>query len=524
MNTSVIDKSVTAGDYEKGAKRPFLLGWYAPNGIVGNNRMLPDPGTYWTPDRDKALAATVHYESFWSASIYTAISRIASKEWRVRGPESSQRAARELLMEGVGRGGWGGFLSRHLRDYLLADNGAFIEIVRASNARGSRVVGLAHLPSSRCFRTRDPERPVIYRDLKGREHTLRDYQVISIADMPLPDDATGGLGLCAASRAYEAIYRTWIITQYITEKISGQRPLSLNFVSNVSEEQTQMAIETAKNARASEGMALYMGSVVIPSIDPSQGVTMETIELASLPDGFDSEKEYRRAALIYANAIGLDPQDLDPQLLASRALGTGAQARVIDDKASGKGIAAWENAFAHAINEHVVPGRVVFGFEENDYRDNLQKIAVDSQQLAQITALGTSGLITLEQAMQLAIDKSLIPASFAATPDLTEDGESGSNQKPAAPQKAKPTQGTPFPGSPQDQAVQAQMAAEQQMQMMQEEAKLKPPPASKNPAARSQTSERGLGTRDKPSPKTAKMYGGYAVLEETPESIQFSGD
>lgn len=522
MNTSVIRRSVTAGDYDTSGKKPFLLGWNAPGGLVGNGRMLPTPGTYWSHDRDATLAATVHYESFWSSAIYTAVSRIASKEWKVRGPESSQRSARELLMEGVGRGGWTGFLSRHLRDYLLTDNGSFIEIVRASDARGSRIVGLAHLPSARCMRTRDPQRPVVYRDRNGREHTLRDWQVISISDMPLPDDTFGGLGLCAASRAYEAIYRTWIISQYITEKVSGQRPLSIEFVSNVSEEQVQMSIDTAKTSRAADGLAYYMGAVIVPTIDPSQGVTKETINLASLPDGFDSEKEYRRAALIYANAIGLDPQDLDPQLLASRALGTGAQARVIDDKASGKGIAAWENAFAHALNEQVVPGRVVFGFEENDYRDNLQKISVDSQQLALIQALGTAGMITFEQGQQLAIDKSLIPASFATTPDLTEDGESGSNQKPQPKQDANKPQGTPFPGSPQDQAFQAAMAAEQQMQADLALAKAKPAP--KNPASVSQTSERGLGTRDKPSPKSAKEYMGWEVLAETPESIQFSGD
>lgn len=522
MNTSVYKRSVTAGDYDSTGKKPFLLGWHVPGGIVGNGRMSPDPGPYWSPDRDLTLASTVHYESFWSSAIFTAVSRIASKEWKVRGPDNSQKAARELLMDGTGRGGWTGFLSRHLRDYLLTDNGAFIEIVRASNARGSRIVGLAHLPSSRCMRTRDPERPVIYRDRQGREHTLRDWQVISIADMPLPDDTYGGLGLCAASRAYEAIYRTWIISQYITEKVSGQRPLSIEFVSNVSEEQVQMSIDTAKTSRAAEGLAYYMGAVIVPTIDPSQGVTKETINLASLPDGFDAEKEYRRAALIYANAIGLDPQDLDPQLLASRALGTGAQARVIDDKASGKGIAAWENAFAHALNENVVPGRTVFSFEENDYRDNLQKIAVDSQKLALIQALGTAGMITFEQGQQMAIDTSLIPASFATTPDLTEDGESGSNQKPAPKQEAKKPQGTPFPGSPQDQAFQAAMAAEQQAEADMALAKTKPAP--KNPTTRSQTSERGLGTRDKPSPKTAKMFGGWEVIEETPESIQFSGE
>lgn len=518
MNTSVLKKSVTAGDYDTKGRKPFLLGTYGGD-LVGNHQMLPNPGTYWSHERDRNLSATVTYESFWSSAIYTAISRIASKEWKVKGPESSQRATREMLMDSVGRGGWGQFLSRHLRDYLLSDNGAFIEIIRAAPSRGAKIVGLAHLPSSRCYRTNDPERPVLYRGRDGKEHWLRDWQVISISDMPQADDALGGLGLCAASRAYEAIYRTWIISQYITEKVGGKRPLSLEFVSNISEEQVEASIETAKNTRAAEGMAHYMGSVIIPGLDPAQGITKETVDLASLPDGFDSEKEYRRAALIYANAIGLDPQDLDPQLLASRALGTGAQARVIDDKASGKGIAAWENAFVQAINQYVVPGRVTFSFEENDYRDNLQKIAVDSQQLALIKELGLSGLVTFEQGQQMAIDKSLIPASFASTPDLTSDGESGSGQKPMPKQMPTRPQGTPFPGSPQDQAFQAAMAAEQQAQTDMALQKAKP---QKNPTAKSQTSERGMGTRDKPSPKSAKEYKGYEVLAETPESEMFS--
>lgn len=521
MNTAVLQKSVTAGDYDRKSRKPFLLGSYGQDS-VGNYAMLPHPGKYWSHERDKHLYATPHYESFWSASIYTAISRVASKEWRVRGPESSQRHARELLLEGVGRGGWAGFLSRHLRDFLLTDNGAFVEIIRASSARGSRIVGLAHLPSSRCFRTNDPERPVLYRARDGREHWLKDWQVIAVSDMPQSDDMYGGLGLCSASRAYDAIYRSWVISQYLTEKVSGNRPLSLEFVSNISDEQVAASIATARDARRAEGYTQFMGSVIIPGLDPSQAITKETVDLASLPDGFDAEKEYRRSALIYANAIGLDPQDLDPQLLASRALGTGAQARVIDDKASGKGIAAWENAFVQALNEYVVPGRVTFSFEENDYRDSLQKIAVDSQQLALIDALGKSGLITFEQGQQMAIDKSLIPASFASTPDLTEEGESGSAQKPLPRQKPVTTPGTPYPGSPEDQAIQGAMAAEAQAAHEAELAKAQPKPApGKNPTSRSQTSERGFGTRDRPSPKSAKEYAGWEVLEDLTPTLTY---
>ena len=52
--------------------------------------------------------------------------------------------------------GWVPFLNMHLRDYLLTDNGAFVEVVRASAASGSRIIGPAHLDSARCTRTADP--------------------------------------------------------------------------------------------------------------------------------------------------------------------------------------------------------------------------------------------------------------------------------------------------------------------------------------------------------------------------------
>jgi hypothetical protein len=125
---------------------------------------------------------------------------------------------------------WTTFLYQHLRDFLTTDNGAFIEIVRATRAAGSRIIGLMHLDSLRCQRTGDPDIPVIYTDRKGREHEMKYHQVMLFADMPDPGATYFGVGYCAASRAYKSIYRMSAIERYGSEKVSGRRPLAIHFV------------------------------------------------------------------------------------------------------------------------------------------------------------------------------------------------------------------------------------------------------------------------------------------------------
>ena len=88
----------------------------------------------------------------------------------------------------------------HLRDYLLTDNGAFVEVVRASAASGSRIIGLAHLDSARCTRTADPDVPILYRDRLGKIHEMRWWQVLTF--LPIcPTRARPGMAWACARPA-----------------------------------------------------------------------------------------------------------------------------------------------------------------------------------------------------------------------------------------------------------------------------------------------------------------------------------
>jgi hypothetical protein len=141
-----------------------------------------------------------------------------------------------------------------------------------------------------------------------------------------------------------------------------------------------------------------------------------TIPLAELPDRFQRKEEVDLALLTYANNIGLDPQELQP--LSGQGLGTGTQSEILDDKASGKGLAAWQQQWTHQLNEKVLDDYTTFIFIERDYRDMKLEADVKSARATSIKTLIDSAIITPEQGAQIMADWGEIPREFVPE-DLT---------------------------------------------------------------------------------------------------------
>jgi 2'-5' RNA ligase len=428
----LIKKSVTRDDFIPVSQGGGVIHMTIPlwgAGMTGKNILLPPiPPAYWTPGRDAVLRSTVHNEALWAGAIGIAITKKASQAFEVDStiPLRARRMQDILLQADGRRVGWVGFLSKHLRDYLTTDNGCFIEIVRATSSAGSRIVGLRHLDSLRCVRTGDPDIPVIYRDRKGSYHELKDYQVIGLSDMPDPGDTFYGVGMCAASRAYAAIYKLAAIEWYLREKVSGQHPLAIYIVNGILEKQLQGAVTVAKEDELAKGVAAYMGAVILGVPSETQA-NVAVIPLAELPDRFERKEEFDIAVLTYANAIGLDPQDLQP--LTGQSLGSGAQSQVLDDKTKGKGLAMWSQDFTHALNEYVLDEMTTFQFVENDYRDNI-RIAEVSKKRAEVSEIRVkAGITTPEQEKQVLVDQNELPKEFL-TSDMTPGETLDDTEKP----------------------------------------------------------------------------------------------
>lgn len=414
LDPEVLNKSVTKDDYNKDAGRSgSIMHFWMPSGQGGLTSLPPVAPGWWSPARDDVLRATVLYESMWASAIYIAITKIAALTWNVKGDVPLQvRRAQDLLLHCNEGQGWVKFIQKHLRDFLLTDNGAFMEIVRSSGAPGARIIGLVHLDSRRCRRTGDPRIPVIYRDRLGREHYMRDHQVLEMADLPDPSDTYYGVGLCAASRAYRAIYKLAALETYVSEKISGRRPLAIYLTNNISDQQLKDAVGLAENQANAEGHTAYMGAIVMTNIDPSVTPAVAKIDLAGLPDGFVAAEERLHALLTYSDSIGIDPQEIDPKLIASRSQSSGSQSRVIDDKSSSRGLISYRQNLSYFMNWEVLPDRVWFYFRERDFRDQKQRADVDSTLIDNATKMVAGGFLEDIEGRQYLVDQEVLEQEY----------------------------------------------------------------------------------------------------------------
>lgn len=426
LDTDALRRSVTADDYTKDPRASVnLFQFVYPGAYPGYTELSP----WWSRNRDFQLRQTVHREAMWASAVFKAITKRAALGFDITDEQKSDirvRRAQELyLLADLGKG-WVYFLQRHLRDFLLTDNGAFVEIVRSGSVRGSRIIGLVHLDSCRCTRTQDPRRPVLYRDRAGHEHILKDYQVLTFADMPDAGETYNGVGFCAASRAYPTISKMAALEQYYHEKFTGDGALGLTLVSGISDRSFEAAVKTGDEANRQRGVVYYKNKIVIP-VPNKEGFEVAEIPLKSTPDNFNPKEERDNAYLIYANAIGVAVQDIQP--LSGQGLNGGTQTVILDEAAEGQGLAAWNKQWEQMNNEYILPIATTFIFTNtHDLRDQKAKAEVSGMRATERASRIASGEIAIEEARQLALDAGDLPREMQ--PDRTAGGTLSDTEKP----------------------------------------------------------------------------------------------
>lgn len=448
--TSFLDKSVTLGDQGKVENGVINLMIPYTYTMSGSNLLLPpQPPPYWSRSRDEILRASVLNEAMWAAAVYVATTKCASRSWRI--DSTSDRRAKlyqELYLQADGpQIGWVQFLSKQVLDFLCLDNGSFVEIVREKKGGfASRVVGLRHLDGLRITRSGDPKIPAIYRDRRNKVHEMMNYQIMMFSDMPDSGEMYYGVGHCAAERAYNAIYKLAAIEWYLREKVAGLRPLAIYVVNGLVQAQIEGAVNAAKEQAIARGLAAYMGAVLVgvPSDKPP---TVATIPLAELPDRFNRKEEFDISILTYADAIGIDVQDLQP--LSGQGLSTGTQSLVLAEKANGKGLASWQQQWTHQNNELVLPDATTWTWFEKDYRDMSAQADYESKRIKNQKDAIEAGIIMPDQALQILVDQEVYPKEFLPE-DKTPGGSMADDEKltpDVKPAEEQPVEGSvPQPG------------------------------------------------------------------------------
>ncbi|MDP2660365.1 MAG: hypothetical protein Q8R28_06520, partial [Dehalococcoidia bacterium] len=158
------------------------------------------------------------------------------------------------------------------------------------------------------------------------------------------------------------------------------------------------------NAQADKrGLTRYVQPIIAGTLDPNAKIAVETIELSSLPEGYDEEKKLKWYIAVLALGFQVEYQDLAP--LPGGGLGTSTQSQTLHLKAKGKGPELFRKLLEHALNFHVLPQNANFRFTEEDVEAKgaeaqYRKVKADGRKLDI-----DSGVLTAKVARQIMVDE-----------------------------------------------------------------------------------------------------------------------
>lgn len=440
----------------------FYNGW---GGIGGNNnQLLPELPAYWSKSRDAVLINTIKREPFWNGAVKKAIAKGVTQKWDLKFNERNRGNAekyREMFRTSNGRRGFKNFLIQHLQDYFLTDNGAFIEIDREDNSKpGSRIIGLYHLDSMRCYRTGDPNLPVVYSDLHNQYHFMAWWQVWDIADTPNARNNYFGVGDCAAAGAYERIRRMVAIRLLQYQMMTAGTPHALTALGGVTPQQLADWKKANDADRLSRGLTVF-GGHMMAAIMAKEPVSSVTIPLMELPKNYNEPDEIEQAAVEYSAVLGIPKTDL--KALTGRMAGTATQAEVLDAQNDSGGLALWSGAFEDFINEMVTPSTITYFWNFDKAKARKIEADIANAYVTAATGMVTGQMLVPQKANNWLVDKDVLPKEYLMEGDVTDVGMLSEDDKPdvvSAEIGQQPSQGQMAQSQPQ-QPTQAQQAAQQ---------------------------------------------------------------
>jgi len=370
--------------------------------------------------RDQKLREFIPKENLLTSTIYAAVARIANFRWDVvpadmtkAPPKNTMKAVKRSLTQWSDRGeGWLSLVQKTFIDFYTQDNGAFWELIRRDDRPDSPVIAIGHLDANRCTRTGNARVPVIYEDIYGKTHYLNWWNVHTFEDMPSAEEDAYGVGYCALTRALLAAQILRDIDIYKREKVSGNFTRAIHFVSGVSQGEIDDGMLWAREQMLNNGLYRYSQPVIIPGLDPSHPVSVETVNLASLPDAFDEDTTLKWYVAQLAAAFGLDYQEIAP--LPGGNLGSSQQSDILHQKTQGKGPALAISKIEDALNNHgYLPNTIRFEIKEHDIYSEKAKADAAFTRTKRCAMQITSGILDPEGALDLAVLDGDVPEWIA---------------------------------------------------------------------------------------------------------------
>ena len=391
--------------------------------------------------RDSQLRDWWPTESYFASALAGVVGRNTAFSWELEGPASTVKRVQDVLTNANDGQGWHDLVSKLSIDLYTQDHGAFMEVVRGGDSEAAPVIALNHLDSFRCYHTGDPKAPVLYQDRQSKLHLLKWYQVETYADMPAPIEGLYGLQYCALTRMLRAAQLIRNVMIYQVEKTGGRFNRALHIVQGISTQQVEDALKQQTAGMDARGLLRYLQPLIVGTLSPEANIDVKTLELASLPEGWDQEVMFKWYVTILAMAFMGDYQDFAP--LPSGNLGSGQQSSILHLKSQQKGAALFQKLLTHSLNFRVLPKAVEFGFTEQDVQEEETRAAIAKTRAETREIQVRTGELTPEAARQLAYDYGDISEELFnalggvdVTPNVTQEDED-QPERPAPPAPAQ---------------------------------------------------------------------------------------
>ena len=336
--------------------------------------------------RDRQLRDFWPTESYLAGAVANVSFRNAGFDWEIKGDSQKvNQVVTDMLMRSIAgdKIGWSEFVKKFSQDLYTTDNGAFIELIRDPGmdvnskfkAERAPVIGIAHLDSGKCTRTGNVEVPVLYTDRNSKLHKLKWYEVIPFSEFPSANENMNGVGYCSVTRALRMAQIMRSIAIFKDEEVSGRNIKKINIVGGVGRTQIEDALaRTTENAN-NRGQMRYIEHSILASLDPEKAVSLVTVDLASLPEGFNYDQEMQWYIAALALDFGVDYQEFAP--LPGGQIGSSAQSAVLDKKSSGKGPRNWMDSISEGFTNYgVLPRGTTMIFNDKNEQEELERQVV----------------------------------------------------------------------------------------------------------------------------------------------------
>ncbi len=284
--------------------------------LVSSGDSIPP---WWTPARDKRLYELMIGSNHLSGLAYTALTKLANipLQFLPRDRSITSQVDRAetftAMIRGLSEGGEGMRIAmkRFILDYLVTDNGGFMEVMGDGPADGpikGIPWGLKHLDSLRCRRTGDPKFPVAFLNpADGKRYKMFFSRIIYMAQQPMSLTRKNGVGLGSVSRSH---LLAEVMTGQILYKMEkmGRRPGTKLFVGDgIAAEQMIAAFMAANTLQDNLGLEHFGMNVYIGG----NAVSVAAHDLNNF-DPFDEETGTLMAMYATAFCWGLKIQDIWP--------------------------------------------------------------------------------------------------------------------------------------------------------------------------------------------------------------------